>query len=157
MLVLATSAGPIALTASPVRVPLSFTVKAGAADNVLANRVATLGPERRLYLVLRDFGATAQPAVLYQMYLDLPPDVAPRTQDQHAVGLLNFYNAVPLADASVPLARQASSRSFDITERVRDLQAQGLLSMETTVTMVPIGVPSPEAKPFISRIELVEQ
>jgi tyrosinase len=157
MLVLATSAGPMGLTDGPVRVPLSFTVKAGTADNVLANRLATLGPERRLYLVLRDFWATAQPGVLYQLYLDLPPDVEPRRGDRHAVGLLNFYNGVPLADAAVPLARQSSSRSFDITELVRDLEAQGLLSMETTVTIVPIGVPSPEAKPFISRIELVEQ
>src|SRR6476620_1495311 len=64
-----TSSGPVALGATAVRVSLpaaaSPSPSAAPAASPLAGRLSVLPDDRRLYLVLNDFKATAQPETLY--------------------------------------------------------------------------------------------
>jgi tyrosinase len=136
--------GPVSVTLSPP--PSQQGTK-------LASRLSSLAPAERIYLVLRDMATQDQPGVLYHIYLDLPAgSSAPAKDDPHYVGLLNFYNA--RAEGS-----PAVFRSFEVTDLLRNLQKQGLLSDQTTVTIIPSrgGALNANAKPVIGRIELVVQ
>lgn len=49
----------------------------------------------RVYLVLRNYRARVQPGIIYHVYLALPPGTAGRAAEQHYVGPLSFFDAVP--------------------------------------------------------------
>jgi hypothetical protein len=147
---LVSSTGSVELASGPVSVTLSAPIQQG---NKLASRLGSLAPEERIYLVLRDMATQEQPGVLYHIYLDLPAGSgAPAKDDPHYVGVLNFYNARAEASPGV-------FRSFEVTELLRNLQKQGLLSDQTTVTIIPSrsGALNTNAKPVIGRVELVVQ
>lgn len=157
MSIIASAVGPLELRAAPTRFTLTPPTKIAPQRNALTARLATLGPERRIYLVLRDLRAVAQPGVLYKIYLDLPadtkfPDCAP-----HYVGALNFFDAVPLDGADVPSTSASAFRSYDITSVVKNLEAKGLLREPTTIMIAPAGIPASGAKPRIGCVELVER
>jgi hypothetical protein len=150
---LATSAGkPVALGAGPAAVTL-----APAADNAasLSARVATVRQDRKVYLVVKGLGANEQPGVIYQIYLALPPGVAPKPDGPHYVGALNFFNAgVSGGGAENPDPR---FYSFDVTDRLKMLQSQKTLGDAVTVTIVPASQPRAGARPVIAEIALVAQ
>lgn len=150
---LATSAGnPVALGAGPVAVTLAPATDQAAA---LSARVATVRQDRKVYLVVKGLGANEQPGVIYQIYLALPPGVAPKPDGPHYVGALNFFNArISGSGAENPDPR---FYSFDVTDRLKMLQSQKTLGDAVTVTIVPASPPRASARPVIADIALVEQ
>jgi len=153
--VLAVIEGPVMLGRGPIRVALKPPASAGTAARALRARIKTLPPDRHIYMVVRDLRVNEQPGVLYRLYLDLPPDEKPGRSNPHYAGTLNFYNATETSDAAN--VKNPKIFSYDITAMIRNLQAQNLLSDETTVTVIPSGTPAPDSSPSIGRIEIVEQ
>jgi hypothetical protein len=145
---LATSAGaPVKLGAEPVAV----TLAPPAAGKALSARVASVGENRKVYLVARGLGTDEPPETIYQIYLGLPPDVAPSPDAIYYVGSLNFFHAVGAARSDPRFL------SFDVTALLRTLQSRHSLGDNTTVTIVPAGRPRASAKPVIAEVALVEQ
>ena len=149
---LATSAGArVELGAGPVAVKLA----PAAAGKALSARVAAIGQDRKVYLVVRGLGTDQPPETIYQIYLGLPSGVAPNPDGDYYVGSLNFFNAVKReADATRSDPRFLS---FDVTDRLKALHSRKSLGDNTTVTIIPAGTPRAAAKPVISEIALVEQ
>jgi tyrosinase len=149
--------GPVALGAEPVRLALATQAPATQATP-LSGTLSALPENHRVYLVINDFKAEAQPGTLYRVYLDLPGGPPSDPVNSHYVGSFNFFAAVPHGDdhahAHGDIAR---SLSFDITDIAADLNAQGLLQAEHSVTIGPVSAPAAEAKPVVGSISFVEQ
>src|SRR5882757_1638592 len=145
---LATSPGaPVALGAGPVTVTL--TPPSGKA---LSAGVASVAPDRKVYLVAKGLGTDAPPETIYQLYLGLPPGTAPSPDGPYYVGALNFFNAVGRGAGS-----DLRFLSFDVTALLKSLHAQNALAGNATVTIVPAGKPRAGAKPVVGAISLVAQ
>ena len=162
---MAAAAAPgIALGSGPVRVKLSTPPSAAAAapTAALGARVEQLPDTSRIYLLVKNLKASAQPGVLYHVYLDLPSGTSPAAAAGHYVGTINFFDAVPLPDheghaAAAAPADTAKIVSFDVTDVAQRLRAEGRLSDTPNVTIVPDRAPAAQAKPVIGEIEIVEQ
>ena len=135
--------------------PVAVTLAPPAAGKALSARVASVGENRKVYLVARGLGTDEPPETIYQIYLGLPPGVAPDPNGIYYVGSLNFFNAVGRSAE----AGHADPRflSFDVTALLRSLQSRNSLGDNTTVTIVPAGTPRASAKPVIGEVTLVEQ
>ena len=145
---LAISTGaPVALGAGPVTVTL-----APPSGKALSARVASVAPDRKVYLVAKGLGTDVPPETIYQLYLGLPPGTAPGPDSPHYVGALNFFNVVGRGAGSDP-----RFLSFDVTSLLKSLHARGALTGNATVTIVPAGQPRAGAKPVIGAISLVAQ
>jgi hypothetical protein len=150
---LATSASkPVALGAGPVAVTLAPAPGSAAS---LSARVATVRQDRKVYLVVKGLGTNEQPEVIYQVYLALPPGVAPKPDGPHYVGSLNFFNAISYGAAKP--RPDPRFFSFDVTNLLKTLQSSKSLDNTATVTIVPTAEPRAGAKPTIGEIALVEQ
>lgn len=153
--VIATAEGPHSLGAGALRVPLKYAASATSSGGAaLGARVGSLGRGRRIRLVVKGLRAREQPGVVYHLYLDLPEGARPARDDPHYVGTLNFYDASGFGPED---SRSKVFRSFDVTEVVMNLRARELLAEQTTVTILPSGVPKSSSKPEIESLELVEQ
>jgi hypothetical protein len=154
------SSGPVALGATPVRVNLAAVASpspaAAPAASPLAGRLSALPDDHRLYLVITDFKAAAQPETLYRVYLDLPDTAPSDPLNSNYVGSFNFFAAVPHGEDHEH-GEVARSISFDITDIAADLDAKGQLKAAHTVTIVPAKAPFAEAKAVIGDISFVEQ
>ena len=106
------------------------------AASPLAGRLSALPDNHRLYLVLNDFKANAQPETLYRVYLDLPDSAPSDPLNSNYVGSFNFFAAVAHGDDH-DHADTARTISFDITDIAADLDARGQLKAEHAVTIVP--------------------
>jgi hypothetical protein len=145
---LASSTGaPVTLGAGPVTVTL-----APPSGKTLSARVASVAPDRKVYLVAKGLGTDAPPETIYQLYLGLPPGTAPSPDGPYYVGALNFFNAVGRSAGSDP-----RFLSFDVTSLLKSLHAQSALTGNATVTIVPAGKPRADAKPVVGAISLVAQ
>ena len=145
---LATSAGaPVTLGAGPVTVTL-----AASAGKALSARVASVAPDRKVYLVAKGLGTDAPPETVYQLYLGLPPGTVPSPDSPYYVGALNFFNAVGRSAGSDP-----RFLSFDVTSLLKSLHSQNALADNATVTIAPAGKPRAGAKPVVNAISLVAQ
>jgi hypothetical protein len=150
--ILAKSTAPVSLSAGPVVVPLDTGGKSlGAAMS-----------GKSLYLLVRGLTATEQPGVIYSVYLDLPAGATPAANDPRRVGTIQLFNARPPGAANAPDAGPNTDAekvffSFEITPAIRALRQRGQLAPETTVTLIPDGVPESAAKVLVGRFELVEQ
>lgn len=161
----ASTGGPIELKAQAVRVTLE--PKAPAAPNqpaALRDVVRTLPGQRRLYLLVKDLKADAQPNVLYHVYLELPDDADPQKQQAHHVGSVNFFGAVSHKGGGHGVGRNAGaaprkerSVRFDITDLAKKLQAGDALKDRPTVTIAPVGQPAESAKPVIGEISIIQE
>ena len=154
-----TQGGPVALGAAAVRVNVQAAAPAApsaAPVSPLSARLSALPDNRRVYLVISDFKADAQPETLYRVYLDLPDSPPSDPVNSHYVGSFNFFAAVPHGDDH-DHADTARSISFDITDVAANLDASGLLKAEHAVTIVPAKTPNAEAKPVVGNISFVEQ
>jgi tyrosinase len=149
---LAASAGaPVELGAKQVSVKLA----PAASSKALSARVAGIDGDRRVYLVVRGLGTDAPPETLYQLYLGLPPGVAPTPDGAYYVGSLNFFNSV---NGGAGAARSDPRfLSFDVTGILKALHSRNSLGGDATVTIVPASTPRASAKPVISEIALVAQ
>jgi hypothetical protein len=149
--------GPVSLGGGSARVTLEPAAESGTAPRTLAARIETLARGRHIYLVVRDLQVVGQPGVLFRLYLDLPSDAKPIRTDPHYVGALNFYNAAEAGRFDTPNEKNPMFVSYDITRVLRNLRAQRLLNDQTTVTIIPSGIPASHSDPRIGRIEIVEQ
>jgi hypothetical protein len=148
--IIAASSATIDLESGATRIALqpADTIPRGHLDSYLS------GIKERIYLVLHDTEASAQPGVIYNLYLGLPAESKPEKEDTRFIGSLNFYSAVRLEGKA---RGKSSFRSYEITHQIRKLAAQKLLSGEISITIIPSGIPAPEAKARIGRVELVQQ
>jgi hypothetical protein len=145
---LATSASaPVKLGAGPVAV----TLVPPASGKALSARIATVGQNRKVYLVAKGLGTDEPPETIYQIYLALPQGVAPDPAAIYYVGSLNFFNAVGVGRSDPRFL------SFDVTALLKTLQSRNSLGDNTTVTIVPANTPRVSAKPVIGEVALVEQ
>jgi len=140
-------AAHLALTGSPVHVQLKLSDEPAAKTNPLSKLKAA--PPKRHYLVLRGLEANAQPGVLYHVYLGLPEGATPKPNDPHKVGIINFFDAVPVEGAHT----HDVSFSFDVTGSIAGLK----LADEPVVTIAPANQPDAEAKPFLGSVALVTE
>jgi tyrosinase len=137
----------LALTGSPVRVQLKLSDEPEAKKDLLSNMKAA-SPQRH-YLVLTGLEANVQPGVLYHVYLGLPEGATPKPNDPHKVGIINFFDAVPVEGAHT----HDVSFSFDVTDAIPRLK----LENEPVVTIAPAEQPDAEAKPFVGNVALVKE
>lgn len=150
---LASSASrPVMLGGGLVTVPLVPPASAKA----LSARVAAVAQGRKIYLVVKGFATDEPPETIYQVYLGLPPDVAPSPDGIYYVGALNFFNATRGADAEA-VRSDPRFLSFDVTGLLKTLQSRHSLGDDTSVTIVPAGKARSSAKPMLGDIALVEQ
>jgi tyrosinase len=140
-------AAKLALTGSPVRVQLKLSAEPAARTNLLSKMSAP--PPKRHYLVLTGLEANAQPGVLYHVYLGAAEGATPKPDDPHKVGIINFFDAVPIEGAHT----HDVSFTFDVTDALPRLK----LADEPVVTIAPANQPDAEAKPFVGSVALVSE
>lgn len=144
----------ILATARPVRLgvaPTRTALEPAAASRTLAARAAALPQGNRLYLLIRGLSVEEDPGVVYQLYLDLPPQANPADHAALYVGSINFYGVPPGSNADRVF------QSIDVTDTVRGLHTDGRLTGTTTVTFLPAGTPVPGASAGIASVEIVER
>lgn len=146
---LAAAVGPVALSGGPVRRVL--TAPAAGAMTPLAER---LTGERRYHVILGGLLADAPPGITYNVYLDLPEGAAPSGVDHpHYAGTFGFFGAVGMADHGLDHGHDIA---LDVSDTLNRLRQDNLLQAQTTVTIVPAGIPSASAQPLVRRMELIE-
>jgi tyrosinase len=100
---------------------------------------------KRLYLVVKDLHFSAQPGVVYDVYLE--------KTDSRPVGAINFFGAGHAAHDGM------SSQKFwsvDVTDRAKSASARAKEADPLKVIIVPAGKPAEDAKPVIGSMSLVE-
>jgi tyrosinase len=159
--------GTVALGASPVTINLRAAPAAPAAPGApaapaapsaaspLAAKIAALPDDHRLYLVIGNVKADAQPETLFRVYLDLPDGPPSDPINSNYVGSFNFFDAVPHGDDHAGHA--AKPVTFDVTTVAANLSSLGLLKKEHTVTIVAANEPTGNSKPVVGDISFVEQ
>jgi tyrosinase len=144
----AAPSGGIALGAQTIKVTLRPTARTSGESE------GEDGHAKRLYLVLRNYRANTQPGIIYHVYLALPAGVSGHAAEQHYVGPMSFFDAVPHGHHGVGAGR---TTSFDVTDVAERLRAAGLLTGHPSVTIAPAGEPATASQPIIGEISLVEQ
>jgi hypothetical protein len=139
---IATSPGPVALTAEPTRIVLR------PVDAVDIAAALAQTPGRRFSLVLSGIAADQPPATGYLVFLNVPPGATPGPQDLGLAGPLSFFGVPPASGGS------GRTVSFEISDVLARLQAAGRLDDGLTITIAPAGKPKSESRPTIARIAL---
>jgi hypothetical protein len=121
-------------------------------DGPAASRLSAASSH--VFLRIKDLRAQKQPGVLFHIYLDLPAGAHPRKDDPRYVGTFNFFNA---AMGTEPPPGSSQALAFDLRPVVQELRAKGMLSKQTTITILPVGVCEAESRPSIGRLELIEE
>ncbi len=88
----ASSSEPVALGPGPVSVTLALSSSSKAQP--LSERVTTVQPGHKAYLLVKGLGTNEPPEVVYQIYPALPAGAAPNPDGLHYVGSFNFFNAM---------------------------------------------------------------
>ena len=157
----AAAPAPVRLTADLTRVALrvSPAVLPQAADRTperIKAAVFTIPPARQLYLVLGNASLEAPADIRFNVYLALAEGVQPAGPgDPHYVGTFYFFDVEP-GTHGPHASHDDHAQIFNITEKVRALDRQGLLTGTPTVSLRPVGRPNPAARPTLGRINLVE-
>jgi hypothetical protein len=138
------SAGRTELGAGWIHIPLT-------AQRSIAESLQSLAPGQRVYLVLRDLRADAQPGVVFNLYLGVPASAAPLgPDDSRYVGTLNFLAAAPPASSG----RQVS---YEVTGQVAALRERKESLATIDVTVAAEGTPALGSHPTIGRMEILAQ
>ncbi len=140
---------PIPLGPGPVRGQKLEAPPSPQAAVPLGDRIAKLGPGQKLFLVVSNLQAKAQPGVTYNLYLELPATVA-------ATGATNFVGSINFFDAAMHMPSDKFF-SFDITDVAKRLKAQGKLATSAELTIAPEGTPASDAAPVIGSVSIVQQ
>jgi tyrosinase len=138
-----TGSPPIPLGSTPSKVRLAPSAK----QNRLLAVVPGLEGTARITILLKDVQARTDPNTVYQVYLDLPDKPTPELEEEHYVGLLNFFGVAPAPGHEIRGGRDVE---FDITDLAKRLQTTSTLQDETSVTLVPVGSPSESSLPTIN-------
>lgn len=137
------SAQPIQLGVAEVSVPLQ--VEPGEAS------ISTTSDSNSRYFVILDgLSTNVDPNVLFDVFIDLPSSAGPDEKLKHYVGTFSFFGAEGHHS-------HGAGPNFEVTEVVQALGQSGSLKPESVITIIPIGVPSIDASPSVSRIQLVAQ
>jgi tyrosinase len=142
------------LSAGPVRVSLEPQT-APKGKQAMTDRLASLAPEREMYLVVKDLHTNLQPGVLYNIYLDLPEGASANEESPNYAGTIDFFDAHARHGASA--SSNQKFFSFDITDVAKKLQSKNALDAKPTVTIAPVGEPTTNSSPVVGHISLVEQ
>jgi tyrosinase len=138
--------GPISLSAAtPIPVPLT------SAAAPMSTQLQAGGQNTRIYLVLQNLQAQAQPEVLYNVYLD--PPGAPANPSAAPVGTFNFFDAVVQGHGHGVPSGPPLLFSFDVTDRIAAASTAGT----PTVRIAAVGTPAADAKPVVGSVSLVRQ
>jgi tyrosinase len=151
----ATSAESVAvpLGAGPAKVQLAPTDPANSLRAMIPDTLVSGGG--KLVLVLKDVQAKLDPNTTYQVYLNLPENASREVEDQHYVGLVNFFG---LAPAPGQETAKGKDFEFDITKLAQTLRADSKLGDDASVTLVPIGQPVDSSSPTVrGGIELMKR
>jgi hypothetical protein len=143
------------LSARPVRVSLEPKA-APKGKQAMMERLASLAPEREMYLVVKDLHTNVQPGVLYNIYLDLPEGASANEESPNYAGTIDFFDAHAGHGASAATSNQKFF-SFDITDVAKRLQSKNALDAKPTVTIAPVGEPTANSSPVVGQISLIEQ
>ena len=146
---LVTKSTPIPLGPGPVRGQKLEAPPSPQAAVPLGDRIAKLGPGQKLFLVVSNLQAKAQPGVTYNLYLELPATAA-------AAGTANFVGSINFFDAAMHMASDKFF-SFDITDVAKRLKAQGKMATSAELTIAPEGTPAADAAPVIGSVSIVQQ
>jgi hypothetical protein len=95
----------------------------------------------RIALTLEGIQDTGSPGVIYEVYVNLPPDTEPDYRSEYFVGLIDLFGLT-----AHPGHRAADRQSFDITPAVRSVQERGEQRGELTITFVAQGLIPPEGQ-----------
>jgi len=150
----ATSA--VQLGNQPVSVSLQAPPSTAAGLSDLVQMVRNLGPTRRLFLVIRNLSADAQPGALFHIFLELPTNAAASADSSHKIGSINFFDAVGHGGHSAAAVPQKFF-SFDITDLAKQLAAEGRLTTTPRLTIAPSNELETDARPVVGEITLIEQ
>ena len=156
--ILALLATKFVVPTGPLRVNLAAPKPLPQAQTralLLQDHVRTLPTGKDIYLVLQNVKADAPPGVHYDVYLDLPQGTAPGQDLPNYVGTMNFFGVTMMRDKMA--AMKPRTFSFNVTEKIKALQAKGELTNTPAITLVPQGTPDKAANPTIGQIQLVSQ
>jgi hypothetical protein len=103
-----------------------------------------------MYLVLNNLQAKAQPGVVYDVYLNLPPGAPANTRNNFQVGTINFFDAIGHADHA---AAKPRFRSFDVTSFVKTHPTGPAANLVASI--IPRGASASGAGTVIGEVSLV--
>ena len=142
---IATSDDGVTLTGQPT--PLTVPLPATAQNTVAA--LAAGDRPGRLSLNVEGIQVPKPPGVVYEVHLNLPPDVDPTTDNTFFVGQISFFGSGHHEPGQHPDTHQAGlSHTFDITGLVQLLYAQHHWDpQQATITFIPVGLTPPPGNP----------
>jgi len=151
----ATSA--VELGNQPVTVSLQAPPSTAAGLGDLVQMVRNLGPNRRLFLVIKNLSAQDQPGALFHVFLELPDNTAASADSSNKIGNINFFDAVGHGGHTATTGPQQKFFSFDITDLAKQLAAEGRLTTTPQLTIAPSNELETNARPVVGEITLIEQ
>ena len=143
---------PVVGAAPPATAAPSGGGGGGGRERAAPSRLQAQAPKpSKLYIVIRNLQAKAQPGVLYDVFVKV---TAPNGQSVTArLGSINFFDAVD--HATMPgMTMQQSFVSFEVTNTLPLLRAPGV---KLEVTIAAVGQVATGASPVIGNISLVEK
>jgi hypothetical protein len=124
------------------RGPVSVALAPQTANTNLRESLASIGDQKRLYLVVRDISVHLQSGVVYNVSIG---------DDATIVGSINFF--------SLGHAHNDQSSQFfwsvDVTERAKSVTAQARPGQSIIAIFTPSGTPAGEASATIGSVSLV--
>ena len=121
-----------------------------AAPRALPPRIGAAPPRpSRLYVVIRNLQARAQPGVLYDVFGKVTAGGRVATA---RLGSINFFDAVEHGAGANMM--QQSFVSFEVTDTLALLRVPGA---KLDITIAPVGTPESGAAPVIGEISLLEK
>jgi len=147
------------LGTGPTKARLTAPPTAAAGLGDLAARVRSLGPNRRLFVVIRKLNAQAPPGTAFDVFLELPADASGSAAETYKIGSIHFFDAVAEQGhgGSSSATNPQKFFSFDITDLAKRLATEGRLTSTPELTIVPTDQPEANSRPVIGEIQLVEQ
>jgi len=136
------SPGATELGPEPATIPLAPAVGGGVAEEATP-LAGTVVRDRRI-LTIRARGTEATTGA-FEVYLNLPPGVAPDPLGIHFVGVLSTFGLLPEDAASMDHDHVAPLQSFDISLNVAALEATDAWTGEIEISLVPLLLPAPAA------------
>jgi len=115
--------------------------------------VETSTEGRKIYLVLNNLQAKAQPGVMYDVFLNLPAGAAASARNEYRVGSVNFFDSVSHWDH----AAMSRFRSFDVTSFVKTQRKAVPLGANPVVSIIPRGTPAVGAETVVGDVAIVRQ
>jgi len=145
----------VPLGPGPVSVELAAPANVSPERASPARRLAALAAGRRIYLVIRNLRANAQPGVGYDIYVNLPERATGTAAASSYAGSITFFDVI--GDHGDHGGGLDKFFSFDVTDVFGTLSRAGRLGDRVSVTIVPKGEPAADAKPVIGEISFAEQ